>query len=209
MRSSRPFLRLALLSGCLGPLLFVGVVAGLTFAQYDFMRSLGWDPLRAPTFDWPSGLALGPYGPLMALTFLLGGGLLVIFALGLREALRVSRSARLGTTLLALAGIALAGLSFTTDPTIRSTPATWHGEIHDLSFVLLGMTLLPALFFLSLAFRRDPRWQPLWGYTLGTVLLAIPTFILKGAAFYLFLLAVLAWSEMIAAHFKKLNFLSG
>ena len=52
----------------IGPLLFALVVVTLTLLQYDFLRGLGWDPINAPTFDWPSGLALGPYGIVMTLT---------------------------------------------------------------------------------------------------------------------------------------------
>jgi hypothetical protein len=41
----------------------------LTFAQYGFMRDLGWDPLGASDVPWPSGLALGPLGWLQAANF--------------------------------------------------------------------------------------------------------------------------------------------
>lgn len=197
MRKQR-FADLAAIGGILGPLLFAAVVAGLTFAQYDFMRSLGWDPLHAPTFDWPSGLSLGPHGPWMTLTFIVGGALVSFFAFGLRTELDASKPGRIGTWLLALAGIALCGLAFATDPTLRTTPATWHGRLHDLSFAVLGLTLLPGVLALGFAFMRDPRWKQLSLYTLITVTLALPAFWLKGAAFYVFLAAILIWSEVIA-----------
>ena len=107
--------------------------------------------------------------------------------------------------MLFLAGLGLAGLSFTTDPTIRSTPATWHGRLHDLSFVLLGLTLMPALIFLSFAFRKDDRWKDLSLYTWITVALAIHTFWIKGAAFYVFMLAILIWCEVTAFRLIKLK----
>jgi hypothetical protein len=199
------FAHLAALSGILGPLLFAAAVAGLTFAQYDFMRSLGWHPLRAPTFDWPSGLSLGPQGGWMTLTFIVVGALMSLFALGLRTELDASKPGRIGTGLLALAGIALCGLAFATDPTLRTTPVTWHGRLHDLSFVLLGLTLLPGALALGLAFRRDPLWRDLSAYTLLTVTLALPAFWLKGAAFYGFLAAILIWSEVIAIRLSRLT----
>jgi hypothetical protein len=99
---------------------------------------------------------------------------------------------------VSLAGIALACLAFTTDPTIRSTPATWHGQLHDLAFVLLGITLMPAMILLGFAFRYNEQWRSLSSYTWGTALLAVPTFSLKGAAFYIFLLTVLVWMEVTA-----------
>ena len=193
------------LSGILSPVLFASVVTGLTITQYDFMRGLGWDPIRAPTFDWPSGLALGPYGVWMTLTFIISGLLIVPFALGLRSALNEGTTHRIGTLSLLLAGCALAGLAFTTDPTIRSTPATWHGRLHDLSFVLLGLFMLPSMLGLGRAFQNDSRWRGFGIYTFATAACAIPSFALKGVAFYLFLGAILTWSVVVAIQLFRLT----
>lgn len=205
MERPRRWIELAGIAGMLGPVLFVVVSILLTYSQYDFMRSLGWDPLRAPTFDWPSGLSLGPRGWLMIANFLISGGMMSSFALGLRQTLRQTRSAKTGASLLILAGLALMGLAFPTDPTLRSTPATWHGRLHDLSFALLGLTLLPAMLVLGRAFQLDGRWKRFAAYTWLTAGFALPTFILKGFAFYVFLLAVLAWSEVIARHLYEMT----
>ena len=99
--------------------------------------------------------------------------------------------------------LALASLAFTTDPTIRSTPATWHGRLHDLSFVMLGLTLFPSMIVLGFAFRQNKLWERFSLYTWLTVAFAIPTFILKGAAFYMFLLAILLWVECLAWKISK------
>jgi hypothetical protein len=184
----------------IGPALFGGVVTTLTILKYDFLLSLGWHPLNAPTFDWPSGLALGNYGWIMTLTFILSGLMMTIFASGLRLSLPRSRATFISSQTLSLAGLALAGLAFTTDPTTLadSTPATWHGRLHDLSFVMLGLTLMPAMIAFGLAFRTNDRWRNLSLYTWITVALAFPAFWLKGAAFYVFMLAVLVWCEIVA-----------
>ncbi|MDQ3005644.1 MAG: DUF998 domain-containing protein, partial [Chloroflexota bacterium] len=189
--------RLAARAGMIGPFFFGVVLITLTIVKYDFLLSLGWHPLLAPTFDWPSGLALGEHGWIMTATFLLSGLMMIIFASGLRLNLPSVRTAWIGTLLLSLAGLALMGIAFTTDPTLRSTPATWHGRLHDLSFVLLGLTLMPAMIFLGFAFREHPYWNNLSRYTWITVALALPAFWLKGAAFYIFMLAVLIWCEVI------------
>jgi hypothetical protein len=196
------FQKLAGASGLLGPILFAVSVTALTFAQFDFMRSLGWDPLSAPTFDWPSGLSLGPYGPLMTATFIICGASMALFAVGLGSSLQ-SKSGRAGTFLLMFAGLALMGLAFTTDPTIRSTSATWHGFLHDFSFVLLGLALIPGMVILGFAFRKHLRWKGFSSYTWVTAALVLPTYILKGPAFYVFLLAILAWSEVTAFRLWK------
>lgn len=198
-------LKFAILAGIIGPILFGSVLILLTIVEYQFMLSLGWDPIHAPTLDWPSGLSLGPYGWIMIATFILSGLMLIIFASGLRLSLPQSRLTIYATLALTLAGIAMMGLCFLTDPTYRSTPATWHGILHDTSFVLLGLTFMPAMILLGFAFRRDPKWRSLSSYTWLTVLCAGPSFGLKGAAFYLFLLLVLLWNEVVAWRLKKVS----
>jgi len=189
----------------IGPFFFGVVLTALTILKYDFLLSLGWHPLLAPTFDWPSGLALGEHGWIMTSTFILSGSTMIIFASGLGLSLPPVRPALIGTLLLSLAGPALMGLAFTTDPTLSSTPATWHGRLHDLSFVLLGLTLMPAMILLGFAFCKDDHWINLSRYTWITVALALPAFWLKGAAFYIFIAAVLAWSEVVAVQLNKLD----
>lgn len=203
--SSASWIKLAARAGMLGPFFFGVVLTTLTILKYKFLLSLGWHPLFAPTFDWPSGLALGEHGWIMTATFLLSGSMMILFASGLRLNLPPVRPAWIGIMLLSLAGLALMGIAFTTDPTIRSTPATWHGRLHDLSFVLLGLTLMPAMIFLGFAFRKHPYWNNLPHYTWITVALALPAFWLKGAAFYIFIAAVLAWSAVVAVQLNKSN----
>ncbi|HNH25661.1 MAG: DUF998 domain-containing protein [Anaerolineales bacterium] len=182
----------------IGPVLFAVVLVTLTFVKYDFLLSLGWHPINDPTFDWPSGLALGRFGWIMTATFITSGLIMTLFARRLFLDLKPGTASKLGTTLMAFAGLFLATLAFTTDPTIRDTPATWHGQLHDLSFVLLGLTLFPAMVVLGFAFRTDERWKNLAVYTWGTLALAGPAFFIKGAAFYVFLFAILAWNEIAA-----------
>lgn len=187
----------------IGPVLFAGVLIVLTFVKYDFLKSLGWHPINDPTFDWPSGLALGNYGWVMTATFIISGILMALLAARLFLDLKPGPASRLGATLFVFAGLALAALAFTTDPTIRDTPATWHGRLHDLSFVLLGLTLFPAMIMLGFAFRQNDKWKNLSLYTWLTLALAAPAFALKGAAFYIFLFAILAWNEVMALRLNK------
>lgn len=187
----------------IGPALFAFVLTTLTLIEYDFLLSLGWHPINDPTFDWPSGLALGRFGWIMTATFILTGMIMTLFARRLFLDLKRTALSKLGTTLMAFAGLFLATLAFTTDPTIRDYPATWHGRLHDLSFVLLGLTLFPAMIVLGFAFRADECWKNLSVYTWGTLALAGPAFFIKGAAFYVFLLAILVWNEIAALRLKR------
>jgi hypothetical protein len=187
----------------IGPILFAVVLAALTFIEYDFLLSLGWHPIHDPTFDWPSGLALGPYGWIMTGTFIFTGVVMTLFARRLFLDLKPTPASKLGATLVAFSGLFLAALAFTTDPTIRDTPATWHGRLHDLSFVLLGLTLFPAMIVLGFAFRADDRWKNFAFYTWGTIAMAGPAFFIKGAAFYVFLFAILVWNELAAIRLNR------
>lgn len=192
MNKSR-LIKLAALAGMVAPILFAVVVTGLTVAQADFMRSLGWNPL-GPVIDWPSGLAMGPYGWLMTITFFICGGMMAFFAYGLKLALQE----KLATSLLILAGFAMMGLIFTSQPTIGRGAYNWHGFLHDAFFGVLGFTLMPGMLLLGWFFQRKEQWQNLSVYTWATLALVIPTFWLKGLAFYVFLLAILVWSEVVA-----------
>ena len=196
--SSTQWIKLAARAGIIGPWLFGTILTTLTILKYDFLISIGWHPFRAPTLDWPSGLALGAYGWVMTVTFIISGFMMILFASGLRFSLPPVRPARIGTLLLSLAGLGLIGLASTTDPTLTTITRTWHGLLHDASFVLLGLTLMPAMIALGFAFRNNTYWNNFYLYTWMTVALALPAFWLKGAAFYVFLLAVLVWCEVIA-----------
>jgi hypothetical protein len=55
---------------------------------------------------------------------------------------------------------------------------------------------------LGFAFRADERWKNFAVYTWGTLALAGPAFFIKGAAFYIFLLAILLWNVLAAQRLK-------
>jgi hypothetical protein len=190
--------KFATFAGIIGPAVFAVLVTGLTFAEADFVRSIGWNPF-GNVLDWPSGLALGPYGWLMTINFFISGAMMVFFAYGLKLALQE----KFATTLLMLAGFAMMGLVFTTDPTIRSYPKTWHGILHDSFFAVLGVMLMSGMLLLGRVFQKHEHWKNLSIYTWGTLALVVPTFWLKGPWFYLFLSAILIWSEVVAFRLRS------
>jgi len=191
-------IKLAALAGIIGPVLFAVIVTGLTFAEAGFMRSIGWDPF-GNVLDWPSGLAMGPYGWLMTINFFLCGAMMAFFAYGVKLALQE----KFATTLLMLAGFAMMGLIFTTDPTLRSYPKTWHGILHDTFFAVLGIMLMTGMLLLGRVFQKHEHWKNLSIYTWGTLALVVPTFWLKGMAFYVFLASILIWSEVVALRLRS------
>jgi hypothetical protein len=200
MMDKSRLMKLAARIGMVAPILFATIVIGLTVTEADFMRSIGWEPF-GNVLDWPSGLAMGPYGWLMTINFFVCGAMMAFFAYGLKLALQD----KLATTLMMLAGFAMMGLVFTTDPTHRTYPKTWHGFLHDSFFAVLGVMLMLGMLLLGRVFQKNARWKDLSVYTWFTLALVIPTFWLKGLAFYAFLLAILIWSEVVAARLRKLH----
>jgi peptidoglycan/LPS O-acetylase OafA/YrhL len=137
----------------------------------------------------------------MTAAFLGGGALLGALALGLRRALGPG----LGPRLLFAAGAALMLLAAPADPTIRDTPATTVGRLHDAAFALLGLSFLPALLALAARLRADGPWRDLAAPTLAVALLAAPAFLIKGLFFYAFFAAALAWVGAISARLWRLG----
>jgi hypothetical protein len=132
-------------------------------------------------------------------TFFVCGAMMAFFAYGLKLALKDG----LATTLLMLAGFAMMGLVFTSQPTLTSTSYTWHGFLHDAFFVVLGSTLMPGMLLLGRVLQKHEDWKNLSLYTWATLALVVPTFWLKGVAFYVFLLAILTWSEIVAFRLRS------
>src|SRR3712207_4663673 len=126
-------------AGMACPVLFGAVLVVLTVAQYDFMVEIGWQPLGDPAGAWPSGLALGPYGWVQIVNFVVSGLLLMVFAAGLHFRVTGGYGSRIGPGLIFVAGMAMMLMGFETDPIRRTTPRTLHGWIHDLAFALFAL----------------------------------------------------------------------
>lgn len=173
----------------------------MTALQYEFMVEIGWQPIRDPAGAWPSGLSLGPYGWAQDLNFAVSGLALAFFATGLRRGI-VGRP-KSGPALLSVAGISMALMAFETDPIDRAGPRSLHGWVHDAAFVIFVLTFLLALFLLWRGMRRDPFWRVHARYTLATVLVSAACLALPGVAYYLFLVAMMAWIEVTAIRLRR------
>src|ERR671911_2970980 len=112
----------AAIAGMMGPALFGSVLLALSALEYDFMLGIGWHPVADPAGAWPSGLALGPYGPAQVANFVVSGLLLAFFALGLHLGATNGRGSPFGSALLFVAGAAVGLLGFVADPPRRSGP---------------------------------------------------------------------------------------
>jgi hypothetical protein len=163
-----------------------------------------------------SGHELGRAGLLMHLNFLAFGVLTLMFAAALRTVVRPGRLAWVGTVLLWLAGLGPVLATFTLDPG-SGGPTTWHGALHDVGFLLLALSLVPACFVFARVFRKDRRWHGFEWYSLGNgIALAVVVFapatsagdsypIWTGPASMLELALVSAWLEVVAVRLWQLT----
>ncbi len=190
-------MRLAGAAGASGAALLSGVILALTLTQGDHMARLGWHPLNAPTMDWPSGLALGPFGAIMTAAFVISGVLLVLFARGLGAWLP-SPAARIGFT---LAGIGMAALAFETDPTLTTKIATWHGRLHDIAYMTLAAGL--ALGLAASAFVLARSQVALATLSALTLVFAVLGFTVKGVLFYGMYAVVMLWILIISLRMRN------
>ncbi|MFI7543419.1 DUF998 domain-containing protein [Actinoplanes sp. NPDC049599] len=170
-------------------LLLAGLLAGPLFTAVHVVAGVvkghGYSPLRHPV----SSLALGPQGWAQIANFVVCGVLVVLFAAGLRRALRPGPGALAVPLLVTIWGVGLIGAGmFLTDPVAgyptAATPLTWHGRLHDLAFSLPGFAALTlAMLTAGVAFgRRGAGWFA--GYS-----------VLSGVAFgVLFVLATMGFS---------------
>ncbi len=169
-------------------LLACGVAAGPLFVLLILGQAVtreGFDPRRHPL----SMLSLGEQGWLQTTNFLVSGLLVVASALGARRVLTPGSAGRTGgPVLLGIYGAALiwAGV-FRTDPADGFPPGTpggpggvsWHGLLHNLAPVGMGVALSVACLVFARRFVRDGRR----GWAAYSVAAAVAYYVLGFAAF--------------------------
>jgi uncharacterized protein DUF998 len=150
-------------------LLVGGALAGPLFTLMWIIEGAtrtGYNPLRHPV----SSLALGDFGWMQIVNFIVAGLLTLAFAIGSWLTLRPQRGSTWGPLLIGVwaAGLLAAGI-FVTDPVSgypTGTPGlllnrTTHGNLHDL-FSLLGflaLTISCFVFASHFAAHRERGWM--------------------------------------------------
>jgi Protein of unknown function (DUF998) len=197
--------RLAL-AGLLGPPVFAAIVVVVTAIEWDFLHRIGW---TAGLFDdpeppWPSSTALGRYGFLQILNFIVLGVAVLALAVALFRLLNVRR--KIGASLLLVLGVALLGSAFRTDygSVGGGGPETWNGTVHAAAFTVLVPAAFASMLALAVQFRRDERWRSLSRYSVAAAIVALGSIVayLAGGGnlfFYIFLAVVLGWLDLVSA----------
>lgn len=171
--------RVLIACGVVGPVLFV-----VSFLVQGAVRP-HYDPLRHPV----SSLAIGEAGRLQSATFVVTGGLLLAFAVGLRGAARPG-GGFWAPVLIGLVALGLIGAGlFTTDPISGYPPGTPmvpvptpHGVLHDV-FSTPVFTAFPAACFVlgrRFAVGRSPGWA---GYAIASGAVMVVAFVLTSMGF--------------------------
>ncbi len=170
--------RLLLAGGAIGPALFTAayLVEGATRPGYDALRMAA------------SSLSLSDQGWMQILNFIVCGGLILGFALGLRQTLPDGPGVTWGPILVGAvgAGLILAGV-FVTDPALGYPPGTppgpaVHFSVHGaLHWVLGGLVVFGSLPAACCVFARrwasDPQRKGWAAYSVLTGLLVIGFFV--------------------------------
>ena len=105
--------------------------------------------------------------------------------------------------LLTLLGVALIPAAFRVDtPMLRGgNPATWHGWVHGIAFLLIIATGVLAPLTMALAVRGDAGWRPIAVVSLAASALFIVFLILPwgNATFLLAIVTLFGWIAALAA----------
>lgn len=166
-------MRKLLYGGLVGPLLFVVVfvLEGLTRPGYSAWR------------HYVSQLATGDGGWMQVLNFLVCGTLVLVFAVGLRHALKGSRGSIGAPLLMGLFAVALlvAG-AFVTDPALGypvGAPQvhTVHGMVHGLAGLAAFSLLAATAFVMAWHFAAESRSRPWAIYSAAIGALIVVCFI--------------------------------
>ena len=124
-----------------GPFFLISV--GLnTWASIDYLRGFGWELVGGEQVPWPSSLARGPHGWAQVATFVVTGLLIVLVAVAVGDQLPHRRASSFAVVMLTLLGVALMLAAFRVDAALLSggRPATWHGWVHAIAFLLIIAT---------------------------------------------------------------------
>lgn len=163
------------------------------------------DPIQRAVSDY----AVGRFGALLTLAFLVRSAGVVCLVAALAKTLGATRS-RAGLALLAI--YAACGLLIAIFPTdLPGAPPSRAGALHTLFALVSFLTVTVAAFVFARAFGRDPRWRPFQpaAYVLAVLVLAglvaqlgvlvVPAFKSDfGAAERIFILVVVVWLEAVA-----------
>lgn len=160
---------------------------------------------------------------IMIVGFLALGVGIAALGLALWNAVRSSRSARIGAVLVALAGLGIlvAGLArndcsseLAACQARAADDFSWHHNVHDLISGLVFALLVVAQLVLARAFRGDDRWRDLRAYSAVSGLATLVLLVLFGSEVFgdsnglvqrVFLAVPFAWIVVVGLRVRRLS----
>ncbi len=198
---------------------FLLVVIGIVlYAVLDVVAQL-LPPHYSPISQAESDLAVGPYGFVMTLNFVIRGLLSLLFLYALSRTLASEggtwRNHTAGFALLGIWGVgALLLAIFPTD--VPPTPVSWHGAIHLVVALIAFVGGAFGVYLLARGFDRSPQLRPArgWAGALGALSLVLLVVDLAGSVVHrlsrigglterLFLGSVLLWLLLVSLYLLR------
>jgi hypothetical protein len=156
--------------------------------------------------NYPSALARGDLGVFQQLNFLLVGVFAVVFGQGLRTQFTHRWSG--GVAAVGFAAVGLSGLlsMFVTD--LPGEPASWHGLLHGIGFLLLMLGSLVTFVASGLALRSAPGWRGFWVYSVANPAVALAVAIalnpLGQVSFFVLVALLFGWFAVMGLRLRQL-----
>lgn len=107
------------------------ILAAMTVRQLDFLDEQGWSPVQRTRIMWPSLIAVGPQGYIVAAVFVLLGAAVLVFAIRLLHS--AEPADRWAGAFLSLASAGLVLAAFPTDLP-PSSDMSWQAAIHEAAY---------------------------------------------------------------------------
>ena len=133
-------------------------------------------PHYSPISQAESDLAVGPYGYIMTVNFVVRGLLSVSFLVGIGSATGVATRSRVGTALLGVWAIgAFLLAAFPTD--IGTTETTVHGQLHLLIALVAFVAAAVGVVLMARRFSEEERLRPIASPAQGIAILTLLAFV--------------------------------
>lgn len=156
-------------------------------------------------------LAVGPYGYIMAVDFVIRGLFSLSFIIGFIITVNSKKSRyRIGLILLGIWSIGAFILAF--NPADATPPATIHGTVHQITALIVFLGGGFGILALSLRMRTEDKFKEITKYTLPLSILSVISPIVLfshlllsyfGVVERIFLASILLWMLIISSHLLK------